>query len=209
MGEYASRGVGTAGLTTGIIGTSLAGIMALNNGGLLGGLFGGNQAAQMANAAGLGVLAEKDSEIARLKAEKYADLNGIEVYKQLKTEMTEQRDALLGNWIKPLADEAAANKVTIATIQAEQKAEAEKNLLREQLVKAEIEKQSLLAAQGIQCVQSQINCMNGRIGGLQQTVEHITKIVIPKDVVCPEYMEAKNAWIAPTTVTTTTTNTAG
>lgn len=192
MGDYASKGVAGSGLGLGIAGTALGLLNANNGNGLLGGLFGGgNQAAQMAGAAGLGVLAEKDAEIARLKAEKYADLNGIEVYKQLRSEITSQRDALLGNWIKPLADEAAANKVTIATIQAEQKAEIEKNALREQLLKSEIEKQGI-------AIQSQINCMNGRIGGLQQTVEHITKIVVPKDVVCPEYMEAKNAWVAPT-----------
>lgn len=42
MGEYSSKGVGTGGLTTGIIGTSLAGLLALNNGngGILGGLLG-------------------------------------------------------------------------------------------------------------------------------------------------------------------------
>lgn len=202
MGDYASKGVAGSGLGLGIAGTALGLLNANGGNGLLGGLFGNNQAAQMAGAAGLSVLAEKDSEIARLKAEKYADLNGIEVYKQLKSEITSQRDALLGNWIKPLADEAAANKVTIATIQAEQKAEIEKNALREQLLKSEIEKQGI-------AVQSQINCMNGRIGGLQQTVEHITKIVVPKDVVCPEYMPRYNSWTAPTTVTATTDTGAG
>lgn len=192
MGDYASKGVAGSGLGLGIAGTALGLLNANNGNGLLGGLFGGgNQAAQMAGAAGLGVLAEKDAEIARLKAEKYADLNGIEVYKQLRSEITSQRDALLGNWIKPLADEAAANKVTIATIQAEQKAEAEKNALREQLLKSEIEKQGI-------AVQSQINCMNGRIGGIQQTVEHITKVIVPKDVICPEYMQRYNSWTAPT-----------
>lgn len=66
--EYASKGVGTAGLTLGIIGTSLAsGIL---NGNGLGGIFGGNQ-----NPAASPVyqLSQKDNEIAQLKAQQYSD----------------------------------------------------------------------------------------------------------------------------------------
>lgn len=65
--EYASKGVGTAGLTTGIIGTVL-GSGILNNG--LAGLFGGNQ-----NPAASPVyqLSQKDNEIALLKAQQYSD----------------------------------------------------------------------------------------------------------------------------------------
>ncbi len=65
--SYASSGVGTAALTTGIIGTALgSGIL---NGGLAG-LFGGNQ-----NPAASPVyqLAQKDNEIAQLKAQQYSD----------------------------------------------------------------------------------------------------------------------------------------
>ena len=65
--DYASHGVGTAGLTTGIIGTVL-GSGILNNG--LGGLFGNNQ-----NPAASPVyqLSQKDNEIALLKAQQYSD----------------------------------------------------------------------------------------------------------------------------------------
>lgn len=65
--SFASSGVGTAALTTGIIGTALgSGIL---NGGLAG-LFGGNQ-----NPAASPVyqLAQKDNEIAQLKAQQYSD----------------------------------------------------------------------------------------------------------------------------------------
>lgn len=199
MGDYASKGVGGTALGVGIGALALSVLNNGNGNGLLGGLFGNNNAnCQMFNAGVQATLAQKDATIARLESEKYSDNSNIEVYKQLRSEMTEQRNALLGNWIKPLADEAAANKVTIATIQAEQKAEAEKNALREQLMKAEIEKQGLMAAQGIQSLQSQINCTNGNLFSLKQVVDGITKIVVPKDVVCPEYMLAKNAWVAPT-----------
>lgn len=66
--EYASKGVGTAGLTLGIIGTSLA--SGLLNGGGLGGLFGNNQ---NPSASPVYQLASKDNEIALLKAQQYSD----------------------------------------------------------------------------------------------------------------------------------------
>lgn len=65
--DYASKGVGTAALTTGIIGTALgSGIL---NGGLAG-LFGGNQ---NPSASPVYQLSQKDNEIAQLKAQQYAD----------------------------------------------------------------------------------------------------------------------------------------
>ena len=65
--DYASKGVGTAALTTGIIGTTLgSGIL---NGGLAG-LFGGNQ---NPSASPVYQLSQKDNEIAQLKAQQYAD----------------------------------------------------------------------------------------------------------------------------------------
>lgn len=67
--DYASKGVGTAGLTLGIIGTSLAsGIL---NGNGLGGIFGNNN--QNPTASPIYQLSSKDTEIAQLKAEKHAD----------------------------------------------------------------------------------------------------------------------------------------
>lgn len=69
--EYASKGVGTAGLTTGIIGTVGTAIATgLLGGNGLGGLFGGNQ-----NPATSPVyqLSQKDNEIALLKAQQYSD----------------------------------------------------------------------------------------------------------------------------------------
>ena len=65
--SYASSGVGTAALTTGIIGT--AGL-AISNG-LLGNLFGGNN--QNPTASPVYQLAQKDTEIAQLKAQQYSD----------------------------------------------------------------------------------------------------------------------------------------
>lgn len=79
-------------------------------------------AAMASQAAGCAVndkFSTLEAEIARLKAEKYADNNGIEVYKQTREENKDLQDRLLGNWIKPLEDEAAANKVRIATLESD------------------------------------------------------------------------------------------
>lgn len=42
---------------------------------------------------------------------------------------------------------------------------------------------------------SNMNCMRGDIGELLR----LTKRIIPKDSICPEYMQRYNSWVAPTT----------
>lgn len=72
MGEYASKGVAGSGLGLGIAGLSVALLQGANGGGgILGGLFGNNCAAQ--GNAYVAALAAKDAEISELKAEKYTD----------------------------------------------------------------------------------------------------------------------------------------
>ena len=65
--DYASKGVGTAGLTLGVIGTALASGML--NGSGLGGLFGNQNPATSP----IYQLSQKDNEIALLKAQQYSD----------------------------------------------------------------------------------------------------------------------------------------
>lgn len=65
--DYASKGVGTAGLTLGVIGTALASGVLNDNG--LGGLFGSQNPATSP----VYQLAQKDNEIALLKAQQYSD----------------------------------------------------------------------------------------------------------------------------------------
>lgn len=75
--DYASHGVGTAGLTLGVIGTALAsGIL---NGNGLGGLFGNSNPASSA----IYQLSTKDTEIAQLKAEKYTDNKFIDLSQRM------------------------------------------------------------------------------------------------------------------------------
>lgn len=164
MGDYASKGVAGSGLGLGIAGTALG---LLNNGGL-GGLFGGNCQ---------NIIAEKDSKIAKLEAEKYSDSSNIELYKQIKSELKET-----------IANERATYK--------------EFNSLQEKLFKSELEKQSMLTAQGIQGLQAQINCTNNHLNCLQTVVNSITKTIVPKEAICPEYMNRYNSWTAPTTTET-------
>ena len=65
--SYAGKGVGNAGLTLGIIGTTLAsGVLGNGN---LGGIFGNSNP----TASAAYQLSTKDTEIAQLKAERYAD----------------------------------------------------------------------------------------------------------------------------------------
>lgn len=95
--EYAKRGVANAGLTTGIIGTSLGAMSLLGGAGnILGGLFGGNGnhycggdgapvnryelGLEQANSA-------KDAEISLLKANIYGDQKLLEVYKYFDGEL--------------------------------------------------------------------------------------------------------------------------
>ena len=71
--RYAHRGVANAGLTTGIIGTALG---ILNGSGGIGNILGGNN-----NSYCLEQIMNRDSEIAELKAEKYSDKVGLELYR--------------------------------------------------------------------------------------------------------------------------------
>lgn len=83
--EYASKGVGEAGLTTGIIGTALG---VLNNGGLNGilGNFGNNpedKAVTRYEAGMMAEIAKKDQHIALLEADKYTDQKIADLYEKV------------------------------------------------------------------------------------------------------------------------------
>ena len=115
--EYASKGVGTAGLTTGIIGTVGTAIATgLLGGNGLGGLFGGNQ-----NPAASSVyqLAQKDNEIALLKAQQYSDGKVVALMERVENlearvladEKTDPlRDQILGDRIAGLS--AIVNRIS-------------------------------------------------------------------------------------------------
>lgn len=172
MAEFASAGVGNAGLTTGIIGTALG---FLNSGGL-GGIFGGgmgmgNNPASLASVAlQLGdhyatkedlkyarELAEKDSEISLLKSEQNTEIKISDVYERLIRRINQ--DA------KEQADWNAAQSVNNAHVSAA------------------------------------IATNAGSIAALQSVIGGITKTVVPKTAICPEPMDRYNSWTAPTAST--------
>lgn len=76
MGEFASKGVAGSGLGLGIAGTALGVLNNGGNGGILGGLFGGNNNLETKENA---VLRER---LAKVEAERYADGIGISTYKE-------------------------------------------------------------------------------------------------------------------------------
>lgn len=89
--EYASNGKANAGLTTGIIGTSLAGLLAVGGVGGLGGLFGRPTGYVQTHEGKIGQL---ESEIAFLRSENYADKVSNEVYKALDAKISANLEKL-------------------------------------------------------------------------------------------------------------------
>lgn len=178
------EGQGLRGPIWTLAGTSIAKVLQNGGNGILGGLFGGNggaMAAMASQAAGCAVndkFSTLEAEIARLKAEKYADNNGIEVYKQTREENKDLQDRLLGNWIKPLADEAAANKVKIATLEADIVKNKEIAELQIKLVE---ERNRTEHAQ----MQGAIGLIDQRLHCVEKKVDAITAIRVPNTAVCP------------------------
>lgn len=127
MGEFASHGVGTAALTTGIIGTGLGALNAMagcgcnNGGGLLGGLFNNNngcyvnryeQELSMS-------LAAKDFRIGLLESQVYTDQKLTEVVKDYTAQINNLAAEVRANKDAQTAinmQQVAMNSTTAATI---------------------------------------------------------------------------------------------
>lgn len=121
MGDYASKGTANAGLTTGIIGTTLAALPLLTGGGgPLGNWLGGNRCGY--GAIGLGesqYVASILAENGMLKAENYSDRVAKEVYqqtladnKQLRQDIRDElalREQITAGKIESLANVTTCN----------------------------------------------------------------------------------------------------
>ena len=100
--EYASNGKANAGLTAGIIGTSLAGLLWAggaggNGNGILGGLFGGSRNGGSTYSQSYdGKISQLESEIAFLRSENYADKVANEVYRSLDARIRENMKEVYG-----------------------------------------------------------------------------------------------------------------
>ena len=152
MGDYASKGLANG---VGIPALVLGSLGFLQSGGLGNGLFSNNAGATAVSAA----LSQKDSEIAKLSAEKYTDNKIGESYIALNNQ--------INNVAKDLAALSLNNERRIST------------------------------------VEGQVSCLaqatNTAIAGINNTLNTITKTVVPKDAICPEYMPRYNSFTVPTT----------
>lgn len=188
--NVASQAVGGTALGLAIPGT-LAFLSQLGNSG-----FGfGNNAGVAAVAMGQrDYIGHLQSENGQLKAEKYSDNNDKEVYQQTLADNRNLRNELY-SFIKPLADEAANNKVEIATLKAELKCCCEKQELREQIITGKINEVALTVNNGLTALAGTVTC-------LQNTVNAITKTIIPNDAICPGWGGVN---VTPATTPSTTT----
>lgn len=186
MGEFASKGVAGTGLGLGIAGTAL-GVLAGSNGagGLLGGLFGNGCQPQLS-----ALMAENGM----LKSEKYSDAQDATLYQATRSENQKLRDDLF-LYIKPLAEESAANRERVAVIENSVSKNAKIADLREKLVRSELGSRIDSVAQ---VCGSGIAQLNQAVAGINDTLSGITKTVIPRTAICPEVMERWNSWVAPT-----------
>lgn len=176
--DYSSKGVGNAGLALGIIGTSLAsGILGGN--GILGNWGGraGAGAGQVAGDAVTLALAQKDSEIAQLKADQATDAKLVNVYKEMRAQ-----DKVQDADISALKDRIAAIETAAP--------------LREQIVLGQVQSVAQSLATSNAQTQAQIAC-------IQATLSGITRTIVPSSAVCPQPMPLYNSWTTPTTDSTT------
>lgn len=191
MAEYASKGVAGAGLGLGIAGTTLGLLAGGLNGNGLGGILGGGNCHPCGGA--MSVIAEKDAKIAELTAEKYSDNQDAVVYKATREENKQLRDEMFA-YITPIANEVASNRERVAVLETQVKCDNEKAILREQLVRKDIELVAQQSACGISQLNNAVNCIN-------QTLCKITNQVVPLSAICPAPMPQYNSWTAPTTTT--------
>lgn len=204
MGEFASKGVAGAGLGLGIAGTAL-GLLNNNCGnGLLGGLFGGNCGNGARYGAELQYISELQSRVQALEAEKTANTSMVAAFNQTVANDKELRAEMYA-YIKPLAEEAANNRVHIARLEEQQKCCSETQELRERVLEGKLREQGQALNGKIDTVAQTAKCCceqnSAAIAGLQTLMSKITQTGISTSAICPEVMPRYNSWTAPTTTT--------
>lgn len=197
MAEYASKGVAGTALGLGIAGT-VGLVNQMTNGcggGLLGGLFGGNCGVRTAGmGAELQYVSSLQAQNAMLKSQNYSDKVGKQVYAQTLADNKDFRNEVFA-FIKPIADEAANNRVEVAVL----KAQVEKD---KEITALKIDKCCCETNNKIEAVAAQANLgltrLGDQLGCLQNTVCRITQTIVPASAICPQPMPAYNSWTAPT-----------
>lgn len=209
-GEFASNAKANTAVTLASVLGGIGTYGALRSG-ALNGLLGGCDAGCGARyGAGLGMgaelqyVSELQARVQSLEAEKVANANMVAAFNQTVANDKELRSEMYA-YIKPLAEEAANNRVNIATLQAELKCTKEKAELREQILEGKLREQGLALNGKIDTVAQTAKCCceqnSAAIAGLQALMSKITQTVIPTSAICPEVMPRYNSWTAPTTTT--------
>lgn len=187
MAEYASKGlangVGIPALVLGSLG--FLGSANGNGNGLLGGIF-GNGCADKVGA----LMAEN----AMLKSKNYSDTTSKEVYAQTLLDNRRLRDDVFA-YVKPIADEVAANRERVAVLEMQCSKNSELAELREKLVRSELGAKIDAVASTCGCGISQLN---NAVAGLTSTVNSITATIIPQSAICPPVMPRYNSFTTPT-----------
>ena len=98
-------------------------------------------------------------------------------------------------FIRPLSNEAAANRERIAVLEANVAKNAEIADLREKLIRSELGGRIDSVAQTCGCGIAQLN---NAVASLQNTVNGITQTIIPQSAICPPVMPRYNSYTAPT-----------
>lgn len=169
MAEFASKGIAGTGLGLGIAGTALGLLNNNGGGGLLGGVLGGS--------GGNSQVSALQAEIGELRAENYSDKNSQEVYARSLADNRLLRTELFAN-INPLTQAVVENAKDIAKLGAEMKCNAEKAELREQIVLGKVNEVALTT-------KGRFDCLDQTIAGIANTVNGLTKTVIPNSSICP------------------------
>lgn len=208
MGEFASNAKANTGVALGATGLGIAVANALSNGSLnLGGLFGNRQSEIAAGTASLALnkLAEKDAEIAMLKSENYSDKVAKEVYSQTISDNKDLRTEMY-NFINPIANEVANNRVEVAKLQEQLKCCCEKQELREQILTGKINEVALASNGRFNTLEAQItgnfNALNQTIACLSGKVNDVTSTYVNACKVNPTPMPLANSFTTPPAGTT-------
>lgn len=185
--SVASQGLGGAALGLAIPGTvALANQLLGGSNGLLGGLVGGTTNCITNDTRTIGLL---ESELAKEKAERYADSIGISTFKEAKTMFEKAQESSSANFKELVQGFIAQNEVNSAKFAALDKEVA-------------LNKQA--AEYNFAILNNKIDCCCDKIRCYVDGTFVPGKLVMPLSNLCPEAMARYNSWTAPTTTTTTT-----
>ena len=205
MAEFASKGVGTAALTTGIIGSvgALAGGM-LNAGNLFGGCNNGwNGWNRNCNPGCGGTVSALEAALAQERAERFTEQQTAQSQREMYTLFREEDDR-----IKQVVKDTTGALIETGNALAK---------LNEQVecIKKEMEMQQIINEKDLHCVKKELEGAialeaERRTAGDQNLYCYVNatfvpgKLVMPTENICPEVMPRYNSWTAPTTPTEST-----